>query len=255
MHHLGPFLTRDTCFTLLTGASLFLHSGAFGETVPVPEFLGLTYDAANRTAEQAEIALIVAREDSNQQRDTVIGQLPEAGALLGAERRVRLVVSDGLVLPDLAGLLRGEAEAELAGLGLFAETTLRPIREAGAISAGQVGLTVPRAGTRMDATRQLVFLVVAEIGTFTLPDSLIGMNHSVARRLLEDQLLEVSFDQSIASNYRVDACGRWTEYTYTVRSVSPAPGSVVLAGDHVQLWLNVLSKEHPDPCNDDGVIH
>ena len=72
----------------------------------------------------------------------------------------------GLVVPDLHGRTQAEAEANLSAAGIGSEATRSSHF---GVPSDIVADQIPEAGTRIDASRKIVFLLVAD-GTVEVPD-------------------------------------------------------------------------------------
>lgn len=99
------------------------------ETVPVPNAVGLSETEARDRLAEAGFAVNVVEVFSDEPEGRVVAQNPAAGENLSPDETVRLNVSKGpgtAVVPDLVGLQRDDAEAQLADLGLEANVVEVP---------------------------------------------------------------------------------------------------------------------------------
>lgn len=229
-------------------SALSLAGTASAEDGVVPDLLGVQLDVAQTRAVEAGIELRVERLDWPRPPDEVFDQIPGAGAQLAADRRVLVQVSDGLTIPNLVGLTREAAEAELARMGFSWESTMRPVTQ---VAKGIVGDLIPPFGTQIDPTRQVVFLVVSDIPGVLIPQDIFGLSHTEARRRLEARGLIVSYDIRIRSDI-LTLCPGSTYRSYEVTGSRPEPGTEVLLGSNVELSLNESSRFEPNPCTEDG---
>lgn len=199
----------------------------------VPDFFRLDVSAAESLAEEAGIELVIRRLDAHFRPNLVMDQTPSAGAILGEDRRVNIVVSDGRVVPNFLGRPQAQVTAELDRLGISWEVTTR--RVAG-IEAGMVGEVAPSVGARIDPTREVVYLIVSTIPFTTIPSDLVGLRHGEAVERLERLGFRVSFDREINMNSRGN-CYAVGRYVYSVTGSNPRPGARVESGRRVTLRL------------------
>jgi beta-lactam-binding protein with PASTA domain len=125
-----PFRLRWTAFVLPAAAAIaILAIGAFaiaalrwfspaGDSVTVPSFVGMQFDAAQTAARSAHLDLhIVARKpDYHAPKDRIVGQLPAAGGHVREGRVVDVVVSDGeptTKVPNVANMSVRDATVTL----------------------------------------------------------------------------------------------------------------------------------------------
>jgi eukaryotic-like serine/threonine-protein kinase len=132
------------------GSPIDLVVAAGAESVLLPELSGFTAsEAFSRLAalgltweEQTEFSDTV-------QRGRVIRTEPPADTEVPVPSRVTVIVSDGVEpvpVPDLFGLTRNEAEAELRGLGLVLRVAATPIEVEDPDLDGRVVAQVPEGG-------------------------------------------------------------------------------------------------------------
>lgn len=100
-------------------AWFLLTSG--GNDVEVPDVVGDSQREAVRTLEDLGLEARIDRQFDEAPKGQVVGQDPEAGGTVEEGGTVTLFVSSGpepVVVPDLSGLKKKEAEEELAGVDL-----------------------------------------------------------------------------------------------------------------------------------------
>lgn len=244
---------RTACMTGAALAVLWMADCAYADSLPsaVPELRTLDLASAEVLAAEAGVELVVLRLEAPYRPGQVIDQIPGAGAVLGADRRVRIEVSDGRTIPNVLGLPHAEAEAELERLGIASETTQRPVEQ---VAAGLVGALIPSVGTRIDPTQHVVFVVVSELELVVIPADIIGLRHSQAETRLRDLGLTVTFDQPIRDNIDGGLCGPSVTYFYTVTGISASPGTSLPRGEGVQLSLHMdQDRRRGGPCTPEGV--
>lgn len=237
-----------------TGALLLLSaaSAATAGRDLAPDLMDIRLDVAETIAVEAGIELSVERVQSRQRPGVIIAQFPGGGTMLGADRRVTLHVSDGLIVPDLLGMTRATAEAELERLGLAWEVTERPVRQ---VAAGLIGDLIPPSETRIDPTRHVVFVVVSNMAVALIPHDIIGRPPSEVERALNEAGLTVSYDKQIRKSI-FDMCTGMTTFSYTVIGSLPSPGTDVPLGGNVKVNLEESQFYSPTgPCSEGGIAY
>ena len=212
---------------------------------PLPDFVGLHLSEIKAMPEFADVTLEVAVVDSFQRRGEVLLQIPSAGSEIGIDRMVYLKVSDGLVVPDLQGQTQAEAEANLSATGIGSEATRNSHF---GVPSGIVADQIPGAGTRIDASRKIVFLLVAD-GTIEVPD-LQGLTHSAALESLAKLGLAGRIEPPDFRRQIGSTCQGSTYYGSRVTSSEPTPGSIVTLGTQIIVRYEtfVSFREPPEPC-------
>lgn len=147
--------------------AILMAAGSLSRADAVPELLGRQVDEAREIAGKAGVALVVQMVGSLERRGRVLLQIPGAGSEIGKDRQLFLRVSDGMPVPGLEGLPKAEAEAALDRLGIGHEASDR--RHDG-LNRGTVAGQLPIAGTRMDASLEVVFLDLVGGRYVTVPD-------------------------------------------------------------------------------------
>lgn len=162
------------------------------EEIRVPEFLYLSQEEAVQTAEEMGLHVIIASREDNPvvEKDYVITQQPNAGAMLHAGETVRLTISDGWsnYVPNVCNLLREEAEAKLTELGFI-------VKWKEIVSAGDAPNTVISQSVKpeTDLARDSVITLTVSLGRDDLDTSkletvgnYVGMDFEEAKKLLSD---------------------------------------------------------------------
>ncbi|WP_017609480.1 PASTA domain-containing protein [Nocardiopsis xinjiangensis] len=105
------------------GGEVVLHVSEGPQHVAVPDVVGSSEEDARSTLREAGLGGIDAvKEDSSDHAPgTVLSTEPEAGAEADREEAITLTVSEGIIVPELAGMPQGEAGEALDGLNLSAE--------------------------------------------------------------------------------------------------------------------------------------
>jgi eukaryotic-like serine/threonine-protein kinase len=206
--------------------TIFVSSGP-GE-VTVPNLLTLTEDQAEDTLEEVGLELgRVRRESSDSEEGTIIAQNPESGDRLNEGESVNVVVSTGVVVvtvPGVVGLPEAEAVGAIEGEGLTADVVREPSDE---VEEGIVIAQDPGQGTELEEG-DTVQIVVSEGPEFEMPD-VTGDDADEAEDFLEDELgLDVTQEGT------EDPCPQPPD---TVCSQDPEAGEPVRPGDDVILFV------------------
>ncbi len=95
------------------------------EQVAVPPVVGMTLNAAKQQLSAAGLDFSSSQEASDQPKNDVTGQSPDAGTKVDAGSTVTLTVSAGpqqakVTVPPLVGLTQSDAESQLSSAGLVA---------------------------------------------------------------------------------------------------------------------------------------
>ncbi len=161
---------------------------------------------------------------------SVLGAAVAVWVILGQSTNPLYSRRADVVLPDLAGLTREQAETALAdaGLDLVWEEVYDP-----AVPAGRVCAQQPAAGRTVKQGQALTVRVSLGPQWITLPD-LKGQPRDEALAALREQGLAVSV-QFLADN---------TIQPYIVVRTEPAAGEQLLAGQAVKV---TVSRPVPDP--------
>ncbi|MCC6697262.1 MAG: PASTA domain-containing protein [Candidatus Hydrogenedentes bacterium] len=109
--------------SVAVGSVVDLHVSLGRRRIPTPDVTGLTQAAAESTITLAGLTVGAVKEayDETVPAGMVSGQQPPAGTMLHGGSPVDLIVSKGhvpVLVPDLTGKTRSEAEAALNGYGL-----------------------------------------------------------------------------------------------------------------------------------------
>ena len=135
---------------------------AVAEAAVVPPVVGDTVESAERTLEGLGYQVIVTEQDNDEPRMTgrVLSQLPEAGQTLEPGEAIEVVIARApafVLLPELVGRPRDEAERILADLGLLAD-----IGEAETAQVRQDGTIIeqtPLPGSQLDVGARVTIVV------------------------------------------------------------------------------------------------
>ena len=137
---------------------LFVSSGA--PKVRVPDVVGLMQSAAENALDDRELVADVEQVESDEPEGEVIQQSVEAGREVAEGTRVTIQVSEGPQterVPDVVGLVRGDARSELQAAGFNVQ-----VRDRVVDSESDDGVVVdqrPGPGTELRKDRTVVIYV------------------------------------------------------------------------------------------------
>jgi serine/threonine-protein kinase len=138
--------------------------------VGVPPVVGLTSDQATRSLADAGLGIRVVTRPSDDPADVVIGQRPRAGAFVGDDTTVELLVSRGppsVEIPEVTDLSSADARTALERAGfVVAETTAFDEN----VAAGSVIGTDPPVGTAVAPDSQVTMTVSEGPAPVQVPD-------------------------------------------------------------------------------------
>ncbi|HXN08288.1 MAG TPA: PASTA domain-containing protein [Candidatus Acidoferrales bacterium] len=159
-----------------------------GKPVPVPSFMGMTFDRANAQASSAHLGLrvVARRTDFRAPKNAVIGQLPSAGEKVREGRVVDVILSDGVPMvsvPNLSNLSLRDAKLALGN----AHLTLGNVTESQNVGviAGQVLEQHPDPFTQLPAGRA-VDVTVAKGRPQMYAPNFVGMSLDFAKKAATD---------------------------------------------------------------------
>lgn len=138
-----------------------------GETVVIPELVGLQEEKAREIARKAEIALQLTQSDSGRPKGEVVSQSPAAGTVVSRPAAMKVAVSTGggdigptrIDVPDVVGRTADDAARIARRLGL--ELKVREVPGRGTV--GTVLSQDPAAGKVVALPATLLIDVVAAL--------------------------------------------------------------------------------------------
>lgn len=207
---------------LLTGffVGAFMSYGKFWSTaeVTVPDVTGKQMTLARQILEDKKLRVNVAETyNADVPAGQVVSQNPTAGSKVKEQRLVTIYVSKGgeeIEMPDLTGLSKSDAEAQLKKMGLKLGSVYEKYSNE---EAGTVIKQDPKAGTKI-SRGQTVDLTVSkgkQSHKVSVPD-VTGVSLDAAKAALQSRGLKVG---SVSKQESRQAAG-------TVVSQSPASGEV-----------------------------
>ncbi|PWI12507.1 Stk1 family PASTA domain-containing Ser/Thr kinase [Streptomyces sp. NWU339] len=172
---------------ILLGRSIFSGNGGVGnDDVRVPNFVGLTKEAAEKQATNTDLILKFTEEPCEEQaKGKICDQDPEPGTDAQKESTVNLVVSTGapkVEVPNVKGLAFADAEKALKEKGFEAEKESQESSE----TPDTVLSQDPEGGTTREKGTTITLTVAREVSQVTVPN-LLGSTPDVAKTLLESK--------------------------------------------------------------------
>ncbi|MFP3714830.1 Stk1 family PASTA domain-containing Ser/Thr kinase [Puerhibacterium sp. TATVAM-FAB25] len=199
------------------------------DSLGVPDVTGDSVDEARQKIEDAGLVWGDESTDSSVDvpKDHVIGTDPAVGQFVEQGATIDVVVSDGTVeLPNLVGMSRDEALAELDRLGLSSSVQER---ESGDQDPGTVLEQNPAAGSvEQGSTVTITVATEPEVVTTTVPD--------IVGRQWDDQTQEEFASYSL--NPRVETASSDTVPAGAVISTDPPAGTELNEGDTVTIVVS-----------------
>jgi len=215
---------------VILGIVLALVLGGGGGTVEVPNLEGMTEDQARETLES--LGLKVGDigdhyiEDESQAVGIVISQDPEWGTMLARGEEVSLTVTRKLVMPDVVGMSRSQAEKALANMGITTvEITNTRVDDEDEVD--KVLSQEPADGTLITPGTTVKLEVGVEDERVPVPN-VVGMLQEDATQELEDAGFVVEVEEEASSSVPE---GR-------VIRQSPLPAQKVDPGSTVKIFVS-----------------
>ena len=197
----------------------------------VPDLVGRHLSEIEAMPEVADVALEIQKVDSTTRQGEVLLQIPGGGSEIGTRRRIYLKVSNGVLVPDLHGRKKSEAETKLTVAGIGLAVTQRPFAR---VRKNLVAAQFPKAGTRIDASRQIIFLVVSK-GT-KIPN-LVGLTHVKALNRLHRLGLNGRIEPPGFESHRGVLCNPGLRvYSTRVTEHEPKAATLVQPGTNVTIY-------------------
>ncbi|MER6466109.1 PASTA domain-containing protein, partial [Streptomyces sp. NPDC001288] len=223
--------------------SLVISTGApeAKATVPVPDLVGVSENAARRMAEDAGLNISVSgKECADQPEGNVCSQDPAAGTEVDKDTTVHLVVSAGAAevdVPDVRGLQFDVARSRLTDKGFDVEKRT----QASAQPPGVVISQDPQGGSPGKKGTTVTLTVAAPEDEVTIPADIVGQSCDAATAELAQLGLTATCTETFTPNRDDDGM---------VLSSNPAAGEQVARNTPVTLDVGRFqpdrSSEDPD---------
>ncbi|MCZ7529124.1 MAG: PASTA domain-containing protein [Acidimicrobiia bacterium] len=182
---LTPWIVGAVILAAL-GAAAFALFQTPAATVPAPQLVGLTTDAAGQVADEVGVSIDVVEEiEAAEPAGTILEQRPAAGAFMNDDGTVSLTVSSGpppVAIPTVTGLAVEEAIRELEDAGfLVGEQAREPSED---VPADVVISQDPPAGEEVASGSKINILISDGPPLRTVQD-LAGSGYDEAAAALE----------------------------------------------------------------------
>jgi len=142
--------------TKSTPVIIYISKGENPQAI-IPNVIGLTEEEAVNSLSDAGFSNIsILKQESNQEKDKVFGQIPENGTLYDKTSEIIIKISKGIQVPDVTGLDKEDAITKLKNLGF--EVEVAPDAE----STGKVKNQIPEGGTYLNYGSKVTIELEAE---------------------------------------------------------------------------------------------
>ncbi|MEZ5170840.1 MAG: PASTA domain-containing protein [Acidimicrobiia bacterium] len=224
----APWIVAAVILMALAAAAFALVQSP-ASTVPAPQLVGLSTDAAEQVADETGLSLDVVEEvEAAEPAGTVLEQRPVAGAFMNEDGTVDLVVSAGpppVAVPTLEGLAVADAVREIEDAGFIVGEQSREPSET--VPFDTVISQDPAAGEEIAGGSTINILISDGPPLRTIP-ALSGATFDDAAAQLADLGLEVArtdeFSDDVAEG--------------SVISTSPGAGEQARRGDTVTVQVS-----------------
>ena len=218
--------------------AVYVSTGAV--EIEIPSVRGLTEEAARALLEDLDLVVIGTETDNSDpviEEGRVTKTDPAEGTIVGSMSEVILFISSGkILLPDLVGLTREEAESTLFDLGMSYNVT---VVQTDSFTEGTVFSQDPEPGlVKVDVTVEIE--VATPIVRVNVPD-LLGDTEAIAISSLQSLGLVAQKSESFSCDVSAGL----------VISTTPAAGTEVKEGSSVTYVLS-LGEDPDDPCTGGG---
>ena len=194
---LSAILGAILLFFLVFGLSSLIFNAAFPKEVELPNFVNMTQEEAEQTAEELNLKLVVESEEYSPEVEAgkIISQDPtyQEDYMVKEKSEVKVIISKGTektTVPKVEGMTREEAEQALEEAKLKAEVTEENDEE---VEAGIVISQEVEPDTEVDAGTVIKIVVSKGSGIVKVKvPSLIGKTEQEAKDLLSAANLEVN---------------------------------------------------------------
>ena len=194
---LSAILGAILLFFLVFGLSSLIFNAAFPKEVELPNFVNMTQEEAEQTAEELNLKLVVESEEYSPEVEAgkIISQDPtyQEDYMVKEKSEIKVIISKGTektTVPKVEGMTREEAEQALEEAKLKAEVTEENDEE---VEAGIVISQEVEPDTEVDAGTVIKIVVSKGSGIVKVKvPSLIGKIEQEAKDLLSAANLEVN---------------------------------------------------------------
>ncbi|MGI9021466.1 MAG: PASTA domain-containing protein, partial [Solirubrobacterales bacterium] len=208
-----------------------------GQDVSVPQVQGMAEDEATKRLQRAELLVRSKQQFSERMKPgRAIGTRPAAGAGVECQSPVRLLISRGIdlvTLPGVIGLQREEAESELKRLGFIVDVDTRDADQ----PEGEVIGQSPGPESRLERGDTVTIIVSTGAGSVIVPN-VEGQSEDSARANLTGRGLNVVIREEETLDPSEDG---------EVIDQAPGGGTRVVIGDTVTIVVGVYEEPPEEP--------
>ncbi|MFF9274426.1 Stk1 family PASTA domain-containing Ser/Thr kinase [Streptomyces griseosporeus] len=219
---------------VLIGKWITSGGGAGNDTVPVPQFVGLTVTDAQKQAINSDLKVTIKKEPcEDQPANNVCKQDPAPKTEVKKGDTVTLTVSTGapkLPVPDVQGLSFEKAKAQLEEKGFEVEKKSEESDQTPGVVIDQD----PKGDTEREKGSKITLTVAVAPATTTVPDVSNGLSCDDAKaRMVANDLVGTCVETPVTSQ---DQDGK-------VVGTDPAPGTEVKKGSEVQIKVGKFQQQ------------
>ena len=219
-----------------------------------PDLVGKQLSSMQESLDKQGISLLIKKIDSPIRRGQILEQIPPDGSdtPFGPTAEMYLVVSDGLIIPDVIGLQDYIAKPELERMGFSVKinkVTINKnqynknsyfkypeevyIENTNSIRSRAIAYTIPPAGTRIDPENTIV--TIRALSKVRIPRNILYYS-------LEDLIKDPNISYYVGSIQGYCDKEKWfcRDCVQNIISSFPAPGEIINIGTSVRLSV----KQH-----------
>lgn len=201
--------------------------------VIVPSVVGKTETEARQLLEASGLAMTTRTKevDASDQDGKVLTQEPSSGAAVPKMSVVTLVIAkgpEGIVVPNLVGKTRSEAEDELVRLALMVSFEKATSDD---VPIGRVMQQKPSAGEKVARQGKVTLVISSGAGDIEVPD-LTNLTVDEAKAALAQLGLEITVAEVAQDDFREG------DAAYVLRQ-EPEAGQTLSAGGRVTVFLPI----------------
>ena len=222
-----------------------------------PDIVGEHLSVVKDSLDKHGIELLIEKIDSPVQTGKIMRQVPPVETPFGKTRKMYLLVSDGLEIPDVIGDDVEDARERLEKMGFSVDTSRFPVIDIpdddieypDPLNNVKIVYTIPAARKRINPAYETVFLVASRIGKVRVPQNLLSWSwpdydHPFLKRPnLNFMISEQGSNCMVAGDYGsffniliehdmpLDYCDCFTIITKS----DPAPGELIPIGTVIKI--------------------
>jgi eukaryotic-like serine/threonine-protein kinase len=255
--HLGYAVIVIVVLLVISFFSINLYTH-HGESIQVPDFSGMTFNAAQQLAEDKDLKVEIS--DSvhflEKEKGAVVSQVPEPASKVKSDRTIYLIVNgldpEKIPMPDLTGISvrQATADAELFGLKI-GRLSYVPDISTTVIEQKFKGKQVPTGSLILKGA--VIDLVVGkgESNEKTFIPNVIGLTYSEAEQKLASLSLNMgsaSYDKTVITTKDTIKSRIWKQF--------PVPGSdnQIKLGSYIDIWFTMDNDLIPESSNENPPV-